>query len=58
LIITNLYIWAYRYTPANGCFWVKERATNTDDASKWLKIYREDEPKILFLASLRKPPKN
>jgi len=56
--MTNLYIWAYRYTPANGCFWVKERATNTDDASKWLKIYREDEPKILFLASLRKPPKN
>ena len=56
--MSKLYIWAFRYTPANGSFWVKERETNTNDASEWLKIFSKDEPKILFLASLRKPPKN
>lgn len=52
-----LKIWSKRFTPARGNHWVLERETTEEDAQAWLKIFRDDEPGVLFLASKRKPAK-
>lgn len=48
-------IWSQRYNPAKGAHMVAERECDEKDAQAWLKIFREDEPKVIFLASKRKP---
>ena len=48
-------IWSKRFTPARGNHWVHERNTTEENAQEWLKIFREDEPNVLFIASKRKP---
>ena len=48
-------IWSQRYSPARGVHMIAERECFEGDAQAWLKIFREDEPKVIFLASRRKP---
>lgn len=50
-------IWSKRFSVAKGNHWVAERDCREEDAQAWLKIFREDEPKVLFIASKRKPSK-
>lgn len=48
-------IWSKRFTVAKGNHWVAERDCTEETAQAWLKIFRDDEPNVLFLASNRKP---
>lgn len=50
-------IWSFRYSVAHGYNWVIERECQESGALQWLEIFRKDEPNVLFLASIRKPPK-
>lgn len=50
-----LTIWSARYSVAKGTHFVAERKTPETDAQAWLKIFREDEPNVLFLACKNKP---
>jgi len=51
-------IWSLRWNPARGNHWVSERKCECSyyDLHAWLKIFRDDEPGVTFLASPRKPP--
>lgn len=51
----NFKIWSKRFSVAQGNHWKLERESTEENVQAWLKIFREDEPKVLFLASLRKP---
>ncbi|QIG73429.1 hypothetical protein EVC03_121 [Rhizobium phage RHph_Y5A] len=51
----KLTIWSTRFTPAKGNHIVAERQCDESDALAWLKIFREDEPNVCFVASARKP---
>lgn len=51
----KLTLWSARFTPAKGNHFVAERQVTEETAQEWLKIFREDEPKVLFLASDKKP---
>jgi hypothetical protein len=51
----NFKIWSRRYNPAKGNHWQLERDSTEENAQAWLKIFRDDEPGVLFLASVRKP---
>lgn len=48
-------IWSLRYSPAKGNHYVAERDCNEENAQEWLAIFRADEPKVIFIASKRKP---
>ncbi len=48
-------IWSIRFSIARGNHYVLERECSVSDAQEWLKIFREDEPNVIFLASFRKP---
>lgn len=53
----QLYIWSLRFSPARGWHVEKERtADNEREAQLWLDVFRNDEPRIDFIASV-KPPK-
>jgi hypothetical protein len=49
-------IWSLRYSPARGSYFVMERECLESTIQQWLKIYREDEPNVIFIGSKRKPP--
>jgi hypothetical protein len=60
-IMTNakkLTLWSKRFTPAQGNHWKAEREVTEENCQAWLKIFRDDEPKVLFLVSDRKPSKD
>lgn len=51
-----LTIWSTRTSIANGNHQVAERKCDEADAQAWLKIFRDDEPNVIFVACKRKPP--
>jgi len=51
----KLTLWSKRSSIAWGNHWVNERQVTEETCQDWLKIYREDEPKVLFLVSDKKP---
>lgn len=50
-----LKIWSKRWSVARGNHWVCERDSLPENAQAWLKIFRDDEPNVLFVASKRQP---
>ena len=48
-------IWSFRTSPARGNYVVAERQCDETEALAWLKIFRDDEPTVLFVGSKRKP---
>lgn len=48
-------IWSRRTSIAQGNHWRYERDCTDDNCQAWLKIFRDDEPNVLFLATKRKP---
>lgn len=52
----TLTIWSSRTSAAHGNFQQAERKCDEAEAQAWLKIFREDEPNVCFVASKRKPP--
>jgi len=48
-------IWSRRNSPARGAFWQLERDCIEATIQGWIKIYRDDEPEVIFLGSARKP---
>ena len=51
----KLKLWAGRITVARGYHFVIEREVTEDTAQQWLKIYRNDEPNVIFIVSATKP---
>lgn len=49
-------LWSLRYDVARGSHWVDERKVTEATCQDWLKIFRDDEPNVIFVASSRKPP--
>lgn len=49
-------LWSLRFSAAKGRHWAHERSCTSDTIKNWLEIYRNDEPNVLFLGSVRKPP--
>ena len=49
------YLWSLRWSVAKGNHWNLEREVTDETCQEWLKVFRNDEPKILFLVSSRKP---
>jgi hypothetical protein len=52
---SKLTLWAGRTTVARGYEFVAEREVTKDDAQLWLKVFRDDEPKVIFIVSKNKP---
>lgn len=50
-------IWSIRTSVAQGNHWQYERDCTEENCQEWLKVFRDDEPNVLFLASKRKPAK-
>jgi hypothetical protein len=48
-------IWSLRHTASNGTHMKHERDCLEVDAQDWLSVFRGDEPKVIFLASHKKP---
>jgi len=51
----DLTLWSLRVSVARGNHFVAERKVTEETAQDWLKIFRQDEPNVLFLVSERKP---
>jgi len=51
----TLTLWSSRTSPVRGNHFVAEREVTEETAQQWLKVFREDEPGILFLVSKNKP---
>lgn len=51
----DLTLWSLRVSVARGNHFVAERKVTEETAQAWLKIFRQDEPNVLFLVSERKP---
>jgi hypothetical protein len=51
----TLTLWSRRNSPARGNFWQEERKVTEETVQQWLKVFRDDEPGVLFLAAARKP---
>lgn len=51
----NLTLWSLRTSFTRGNHWVAERKVSEAECQAWLKIFRDDEPNVLFLCSARKP---
>lgn len=50
-------LWSRRHSTAQGNFWKAEREVTEETAQAWLKVFRADEPNVIFIASKRKPSK-
>lgn len=48
-------LWSQRFSIANGWHWKLERQIKPEETEQWLKVFRFDEPGILFVASEKKP---
>ena len=48
-------LWSRRNHPARGNYWKAEREVTERTAQDWLKVFRDDEPGVIFLVSKRKP---
>lgn len=53
----ELTLWSARLSVAQGNHFVAERKVTEETAQDWLKIFREDEPNVLFLVCKNKPKK-
>lgn len=53
----ELTLWSARFSVAYGNHFVAERKVTEETAQEWLKIFREDEPNVLFLVCKNKPKK-
>lgn len=53
----ELTLWSARTSVAQGNHFVAERKVTEETAQDWLKIFREDEPNVLFLVCKNKPKK-
>lgn len=51
----ELTLWSCRWSVAKGNHFVAERSVTEETAQDWLKIFREDEPNVLFLVCKNKP---
>lgn len=51
----KLTLWSIRTSAAQGNHAKAEREVTEATAQDWLKVFRADEPKVLFLVSARKP---
>lgn len=51
----TLTLWSKRFSTAQGNHWKAEREVTEQNAQEWLAVFRKDEPKVLFLASAKKP---
>ncbi len=51
----TLTLWSLRFSVARGNHWISERNVTEENCQQWLKIFREDEPNVTFVASERKP---
>lgn len=52
----KLFLWSLRSSPARGNHWVKEREVTESNCQSWLKVFRDDEPGVIFICNSRKPP--
>lgn len=50
-----LTIWSIRTSVSRGNYWQAECKRKESEIQQWLKIFRDDEPNVTFVASLRKP---
>ena len=48
-------LWSRRTSPAQGNYWKAERYVTEQTAQDWLKVFRDDEPAVIFVVSKRKP---
>jgi hypothetical protein len=53
--MANLTLWAGRTSATRGYHFVAERNVTEETAQHWLKVYREDEPKVIFIVCKNKP---
>lgn len=51
-----LKIWSLRNSGARGNHWKYERDSTEENIQEWLKIFRNDEPGVIFVGSKCKPP--
>lgn len=51
-------IWSIRFSPSRGVYVVEERSCAAADADAWLRIFRQDEPGVRFVAARTKPRLN
>lgn len=43
-------LWSLRNTIARGNHWVLERECTEENVQEWLKVFRDDEPNVIFVA--------
>lgn len=48
-------LWSVRWTAANGWHWKHERDCDGTTCELWLQKFREDEPRVRFMLSAKKP---
>lgn len=48
-------LYSCRNSPARGIYWQAERTVTDATAQAWLKVFRNDEPTVLFLVANKKP---
>jgi hypothetical protein len=48
-------LWAGRTTVTRGYEFVAERKVTEETAQEWLKVFRADEPSVIFIVSTTKP---
>ena len=51
----KLKLWAGRTDASRGYHFVVEREVTEETAQQWLKVYRDDEPGVIFIVSAHKP---
>lgn len=51
----KLILWSKRTSVARGNYWQQEREVTEQTAQDWLKVFRDDEPNVLFLVAAKKP---
>lgn len=52
---SKLTLWAGRTSVSEGYRFVAEREVTEETAQEWLKIYRADEPGVIFIVSKNRP---
>ena len=48
-------LWAGRTSVVDGYRFVAEREVTEETSQQWLKVYRDDEPGVIFIVSATKP---
>lgn len=48
-------LWSRRTSTAKGNYWKAERDVTEQTAQDWLKVFRDDEPNVIFVVAKRKP---